>query len=114
MQRRNVKCGVFLSLVTVIALMAKIKPFIQSNQANIRNLERFSKRKKKKIMMEERNRSSQELQESIAHTFTSVITSLDALPFLMKKHPEEAEKNINEISDLARKSLDDVRKAIHK
>ncbi|WP_066304401.1 histidine kinase [Bacillus sp. FJAT-29814] len=104
MQRRNVKYGVFVSLVTVIALLSKMK----SNRA----LKHYSKRVEELTVMEERNRSSQVLHNNIGHTFTSVITSLDALPILIKKNPEEAVKNIIEISNLARKGLDDVRKAI--
>ena len=63
--------------------------------------------------MEERNRVSQDLHDTVGHIFTSVITSLDALPYLIKANKEEAETSIIEISDLARKGLDDVRNTIH-
>ena len=108
MQRRNVKYGV--SLVTIIAIIVKMKSFIRSNQDKKRAQEQYSKRIEELEMMEERKRALQELHDNIGHIFTSVITSLDALPFLMKKSPEEAEHNINEISNLARKGLEKVRK----
>lgn len=113
MQRRIVKYGVVLSLVTIIPFILNAKSFIQSKRGTKKAQDQYSTRTEELKIMKERNRVSQELHDNIGHTFTSVITSLDALPFLMKKSPEEAEKNINEISNLARKGLDDVRKAMH-
>lgn len=113
MRRRNVKCRVFLSLVTIIAIILKMKLFIQSNQEKRRTQEQSSKTIEELTIVEEKNRALQDLYDNIGHIFTSVITSLDALPFLMKKSPEEVENNINEISNLARKGLDNVRKTIH-
>lgn len=109
-QRRKVKYGVFLSLVTIITIILKKKSYIESTHDKKRALEQDSKRIEELTIMEERKKVSQDLHENIGHIFTSVITSLDALPFLMKKSPEEVEKNINEISNLARKGLDKVRK----
>ena len=63
--------------------------------------------------MEERNRVSQDLHDTVGHIFTSVITCMDALPYLIKANKEEAETSIIEISDLARKGLEDVRNTIH-
>ncbi|MCM3766055.1 histidine kinase dimerization/phosphoacceptor domain-containing protein [Neobacillus niacini] len=105
MKRRNVKYGVFISVLAIIAFLSRKK----SKSA----LKQFSKRIEDLTIMEEKNQASQDLHNSIGQTFTSVITSLDALPFLMKKSPEEAEKNINEMANLARKGLDEVRKTIH-
>ena len=109
-QRRKVKYGVFLSLITIITIILKKKSFIESIQDKKRAQEQDSKRIEEQTIMEEKKKVSQDMHENIGHIFTSVITSLDALPFLIKKSPEEAEKNINQISNLARKGLDEVRK----
>jgi signal transduction histidine kinase len=53
------------------------------------------------------------LHDTVGHIFTSVITSLDALPFLYRADKKEAEKSIKEITDLTRNGLSDVRKTIH-
>ena len=94
----------------LLPIILKKKSFIESTQDKKRALEQDSKRIKELTIMEERKKISQDMHDNIGHIFTSVITSLDALPFLMKKSPEEVEKNINEISNLARKGLDKVRK----
>ncbi|WP_338449767.1 sensor histidine kinase [Niallia oryzisoli] len=103
--------GFCLGRVTVVNL--KMKKLIDSIQEKNLALEQYSKRIEELTIMEERNRVSQDLHDTVGHIFTSVITSLDALPFVMKANQEEAENNIKEISNLARKGLDDVRKTIH-
>lgn len=103
--------GFFLGRVTVVN--NKMKKLIDSIQEKNLALEQYSKRIEELTIMEERNRVSQDLHDTVGHIFTSVITSLDALPFVMKANQEEAEKSIKEISNLARKGLDDVRKTIH-
>lgn len=104
MRRRNVKYGFFISALAIIAFLSKKR----SKSA----LKQYSKRIEELTLIEEKNQASKDLHNNIGHTFTSVITSLDALPFLMKKSPEEAEKNIKVIAELARKGLDEVRKTI--
>ena len=59
MQRRNVKYGV--SLVTIIAIIVKMKSFIRSNQDKKRAQEQYSKRIEELEMMEERKRALQDI-----------------------------------------------------
>ncbi|WP_175492878.1 sensor histidine kinase [Bacillus sp. OK048] len=101
--------GFCLGRVTV--LNNKKKLLIESIQEKNKALKQYSKRIEELTIMEERNRVSQDLHDTVGHIFTSVITSLDALPFLIKNG--EAENSIKEISSLARKGLADVRKTIH-
>jgi signal transduction histidine kinase len=89
------------------------KELIDSIQMKNNTLEQYAKRIEELTIIEERNRVSQDLHDTVGHIFTSVITSLDALPFLIKGNKEEAEIYIKEISNLARKGLDDVRNTIH-
>lgn len=89
------------------------KELIASIEEKNKNLEYYSKKIEELTIKEERNRVSQDLHDTVGHIFTSVITSLDALPFLYQADKKEAEKNIKEISDLARSGLNDVRKTIH-
>jgi signal transduction histidine kinase len=103
--------GFCLGRITVIN--NKMKKLIESIQEKNRTLEQYSQRIEELTIMEERNRVSQDLHDTVGHIFTSVITSLDALPFIMKVNQDEAENSIKEISNLARNGLDDVRKTIH-
>lgn len=90
------------------------KSLIASIEEKNENLEYYSKKIEELTIKEERNRVSQDLHDTVGHIFTSVITSLDALPFLYRADKLEAEKSIKEISDLARDGLHDVRMTIHK
>ena len=101
------------SLGRVTLLNNKKLKLIKSIQEKNKVLEQYSKRIEELTIMEERNRVSQDLHDTIGHIFTSVITSLDALPYVMKANQEEAQKSIKEIATLARKGLDDVRTTIH-
>ncbi|MGG2080479.1 sensor histidine kinase [Lysinibacillus pakistanensis] len=97
---------------TTIVITAN-KELIASIEEKNKHLEYYSKRIEELTIREERNRVSQDLHDTVGHIFTSVITSLDALPFLYQADKKEAEKSIKEISDLARNGLNDVRKTIH-
>jgi signal transduction histidine kinase len=103
--------GICLGRVTLVN--NKKKELIVSIQEKNKVLEQYSKRIEELTIMEERNRVSQDLHDTVGHIFTSVITSLDALPFIMKANYEEAETSIKEISNLARRGLNDVRITIH-
>ncbi|OAB40156.1 hypothetical protein PGLA_18085 [Paenibacillus glacialis] len=89
------------------------KELIASIEEKNKDLEYYSKKIEELTIKEERNRVSQDLHDTVGHIFTSVITSLDALPFLYRADQKEAEKSIKEISDLTRNGLNDVRKTIH-
>lgn len=103
--------GFCLGRVTVIN--NKNKKLIESIQEKNKALEQYSQRIEELTIMEERNRVAQDLHDTIGHTFTSIIMSLDALPFIIKANQEEAVNSIQEINNLARNGLDDVRKSIH-
>ncbi|MCI0768401.1 sensor histidine kinase [Bacillus sp. TL12] len=103
--------GLFLGRMTIVNNANK--ELIASIEEKNKDLEYYSKKIEELTIKEERNRISQDLHDTVGHIFTSVITSLDALPFLYQADKKEAEKSIKEISDLARNGLNDVRKTIH-
>ncbi|WP_180954224.1 sensor histidine kinase [Bacillus sp. M6-12] len=89
------------------------KKLIESIEAKNKTLEQYAKKIEELTIIEERHRVSQDLHDTVGHIFTSVITSLDALPFLIKASRKEAKMYIKEITDLARNGLDDVRTSIY-
>ncbi|WP_409302761.1 sensor histidine kinase [Peribacillus sp. SCS-155] len=101
------------SLGKVTLMNHRKKLLIQSIEEKNRTLEQYSKRIEELTINEERHRVSQDLHDTVGHVFTSVITSLDALPYVMKADKQEAERYVKEISLLARQGLDDVRNTIH-
>ncbi|AZS17351.1 sensor histidine kinase [Paenibacillus lutimineralis] len=105
--------GIGFCLGRVTIVNKANKELIASIEAKNKDLEYYSKKIEELTIKEERNRVSQDLHDTVGHIFTSVITSLDALPFIYQADKKEAEKSIKEISDLARNGLNDVRKTIH-
>ena len=105
--------GIGASLGRMTLVNNANKKLIASIEEKNRDLEYYAKTVEELTIKEERNRVSQELHDTVGHIFTSVITSLDALPYLYRADKEEAEKSIKEISNLARNGLEDVRKTIH-
>ncbi|WP_423799868.1 sensor histidine kinase [Neobacillus sp. SAB-20_R2A] len=78
-----------------------------------KTLEQYTKRIEELVIKEERSRVSKDMHDTVGHVFTSVIASLDALPFIIKANKEAAVSSIQELSQLTRKGLADVRKTIH-
>lgn len=90
---------------------------IEDNYSNLkvfsRTLEQYSKRIEELTILEERRRLSKDMHDTVGYVFTAIITSLDALPYIIS-NKEEANKYIQELSNLARKGLADLRNTIHK
>lgn len=64
-------------------------------------------------VLEERNRISCDLHDSIGHGLTSVIVQLQALPYIMKKDEAEADISLKTTLEVARRCLQDVRTVVH-
>jgi signal transduction histidine kinase len=91
----------------------KLEIYSKENEEKNRTLEQYAKRIEELTIIEERNRVSKDMHDTVGHIFTTVITRLDALPFLIKANKNKTDLYIKEISNLARKGLDDVRNTIH-
>ncbi|WP_377867439.1 sensor histidine kinase [Bacillus sp. R86525] len=64
-------------------------------------------------VLEERNRISCDLHDSIGHGLTSVIVQLQALPYIMKEDVAEADISLKTTLEVARRCLQDVRTVVH-
>lgn len=67
----------------------------------------------KMTLLEERNRMSKELHDTLGHSFISLILSLDAAIALMDNKPAEAKDRLIRLRALAEKNLDDMRNIVH-
>ncbi|WP_409302764.1 sensor histidine kinase [Peribacillus sp. SCS-155] len=94
-------------------LNQKSKQLIKQIHHKNETLQQYASKIEELTIIEERNRVSREIHDKVGHIFTAVITSLDALPYQIRRNEGEAERTIKEMSELARKGLDDVRKTIH-
>jgi len=68
-----------------------------------------SKEREQLVAVEERSRLSRELHDTLAHTLTAVIVSLEAGKKLLDKDPQKALAEIGKSQEQARKGLDEVR-----
>jgi len=67
----------------------------------------------KMTLIEERNRMSKELHDTLGHSFISLIMSLDASIALMDHKPAEAKDRLIRLRALAEQNLDDMRSVVH-
>lgn len=67
----------------------------------------------KMTLMQERNRMSKELHDTLGHSFISLIMSLDASIALMDHKPTEAKDRLIRLRTLAEQNLDEMRSIVH-
>jgi signal transduction histidine kinase len=60
----------------------------------------------------ERNRLARDLHDTLAHSLSALTVQLEALRVLMANDPKAAEEAVDELSALARRGLEDSRRAI--
>ncbi|MEK3786508.1 sensor histidine kinase [Paenibacillus sp. FSL K6-1230] len=64
-------------------------------------------------LVEERNRMSKELHDSLGHSFISMIMSLDVAIALMDRKPMEVKERLTRLRTLAERNLDEIREIVH-
>ncbi|MBO9597999.1 MAG: sensor histidine kinase [Cohnella sp.] len=67
----------------------------------------------KMTLLEERNRMSKELHDTLGHSFISLIMSLDASIALLDRKPAEVKDRLIRLRALAEKNLDEMRSIVH-
>ncbi|MEF2966558.1 sensor histidine kinase [Paenibacillus sp. M1] len=76
-------------------------------------LTHYSAEIEKMTLLEERNRMSKELHDTLGHSFISLILSLDASIALMDSKPAEAKDRLIRLRALAETNLDEMRSIVH-
>ncbi|MFE8700819.1 sensor histidine kinase [Cytobacillus sp. FJAT-54145] len=97
----------------VIDTQRKMHQLLEENERQRQVLEQYAQQIEKITLLEERNRLSRELHDTVGHTLTSVIMGLDATRYLINDSPEEAIQNIKQLGKISRDGLEDVRRQIH-
>lgn len=64
--------------------------------------------------MKERNRLAREIHDTIGHGLTGISVGLEAVSVLIDISPDMAKQQLSTISQMARTSLDDVRRSVRK
>ncbi|RJE83330.1 sensor histidine kinase [Paenibacillus sp. 1011MAR3C5] len=76
-------------------------------------LTHYSTEIEKMTLLEERNRMSKEIHDTLGHSFISLILSLDASIALMDSKPAEAKDRLTRLRTLAENNLDEMRNIVH-
>ncbi|MGD8190638.1 sensor histidine kinase [Brevibacillus ginsengisoli] len=93
--------------------LTRIVHSMQIIQEKNKILEQYAKQIEKMAIIEERNRLSRELHDTIGHTFITTIVGMDAVLALIDKRPEEAKQSMRELLCITRNGLDEIRNHIH-
>lgn len=64
-------------------------------------------------LLEERNRMSKEMHDTLGHSFISLIMSLDAAIALLDKNPNLAKDKLIRVRELTKQNLDEMRDIVH-
>jgi signal transduction histidine kinase len=79
--------------------------------ANTR-LENYSSTVEEITILKERNRISREIHDTVGHTLSTLIIQLQAVPFVAKNSPKEADSMIKNMVSYTKTGLEDVRRAV--
>ncbi|WP_456275998.1 sensor histidine kinase [Bacillus sp. AK128] len=97
----------------IIDTQKKMKELLDENERQREVLEQYAEQVETLTLLEERNRMARELHDTVGHTLTSVIMGLDAVSYLMTTAPDEAKESINQLRNVSRNGLEEVRNQIH-
>lgn len=78
-----------------------------------RLLEHFSSQIEKMAIVEERNRMSRELHDTVGHSLIASIIAMEAVEALIDPHPSQAKLRLHDLTGYLRKQLNDFRRTIH-
>nr|WP_255807687.1 sensor histidine kinase [Cohnella mopanensis] len=78
-----------------------------------RELENYNRQIEKLAIVEERNRMSRELHDTVGHSLIASVIAMEAVEALIEPHPSQAKQRLNELITYARNHLDDFRHTVH-
>jgi signal transduction histidine kinase len=64
-------------------------------------------------VLEERTRIAREIHDALGHSLTSLIVQIQALGYMIKKDPLQAEQSLVGMLSVARQGLQDIRTSVH-
>ncbi|WP_187273828.1 sensor histidine kinase [Paenibacillus sp. N3.4] len=92
---------------------AQLEQAHQELQLTHKGLEEATVRSLRYAVLEERTRIARDIHDSIGHGLTSVIVQLQALPYMIKTNPSEADNTLSNVLDVSRRCLTEVRAVVH-
>jgi len=78
-----------------------------------RELEQYIRQVERVTLLEERNRMSRELHDTVGHSLTASIVAMEAVHTLMDRDPEAARNRLKDLIAFNRTNLDRFRRTVH-
>lgn len=75
-------------------------------------LQDYAKQTERMAETRERNRLAREIHDTIGHALTGIIAGIDACITIIDYSPESAKMQLNLVSDVARRGMNDVRRSV--
>lgn len=82
-------------------------------QAAYDQLQEASVASMRSAVLEERTRIARDIHDSVGHSLTSLIVQLQALRYMIKQDPGQAEQTVDAMLTVARQGLKDIRSSVH-
>lgn len=98
----------------VNTLYEKLSKANEDLQAANERLKEYSKITEKMGETRERNRLAREIHDTLGHTLTGISAGLDACLTTIEISPKETKKQLEMISEVTRRGIDEVRRSVNK
>lgn len=94
-------------------LSEKQRKTISTQSERINKLQAWSAALRESIALEERNRFSARIHDKLGHGISGSIILLEGAKLNLRKNPNQAEKSLDTAIENLRKSVDEIREALH-
>lgn len=91
----------------------KNNELIREIEKQNRLLTQYAKQIERMTLLEERNRMSKDLHDTLGHSYISFIMGLDAAILMMDNKPGAAKEKLLRLRDLTESNLDEMRNLVH-
>lgn len=118
----NVLTYILISIIIYLNIRSRMQrnEMYALNKQHVVNLEKAysqlqeaSSTVMQNAILEERNRIARDIHDAVGHSLTSIIVQMQAVQYMIKKDPNQAEQSLKDMLVVARKGLDDIRKSVH-
>lgn len=104
--------AVFLFISGIIRTSRERAKLITKLEAAQKELELAHQRDTELVALQERERLARDLHDSLGHALVAISVQLEAIQRLYKVDSEQASKQIDELKNLTRASMDDLRRSL--
>ena len=104
--------ALYLFIYNIIRTSGERAKLIASLEAAQKELELARQRDAELATLQERERLARDLHDSLGHALVAISVQLEAIQRLYKVEPEKASSQVDELKNLTRASMDDLRRSL--